>query len=161
MRCSNCNLEVSSLVPVIRNGEYKPLCIDCFFCNDLNTNVIDIVNELLISDKNEMNSSSLSDNDEGSINVDENSLSEVDDENFQPTSDTSIKLSDMITPQMSEKIKKMEPISRKISEKDRLLLALSEAIRNEQYENAGLLRDKIQRLNEQQIKRSENRSTES
>lgn len=161
MRCSNCNLEVSSLVPVIRNGEYKPLCIDCFFCNDLNTNVIDIVNELLISDKNELDSSSLSDNDEGSMNVDEISLSEVDDENFQPTSDTSIKLSDMITPQLSEKIKKMEPISRKISEKDRLLLALSEAIRNEQYENAGLLRDKIQRLNEQQIKRSENRSTES
>lgn len=161
MRCSNCNLEVSSLVPVIRNGEYKPLCIDCFFCNDMNTNVIDIVSELLISDKNEPESSLLPGNDEGSMNVDENPHSEVDDENFQPTSDTSIKLSDMIKPQMSEKIKKMEPLSRKISEKDRLLLALSEAIRNEQYENAGLLRDKIQRLNEQQVKRSENHSTES
>jgi protein-arginine kinase activator protein McsA len=160
MRCSNCNLEVSSLVPVIRNGEYKPLCIDCFFCNDLNTNVIDIVNELLISDKNEMDSTALPDN-KNSMDVEENSLSEADDENFQPTSDTSIKLPDMITPQISEKIKKMETISRKISEKDRLLLALSEAIRNEQYENAGLLRDKIQRLNEQQIKRSENHSPES
>ena len=87
MRCSYCNLEVSSLVPVIRNGEYKPLCIDCFFCNDLNTNVIDIVNELLISDKNEMDSSAPPDN-KNSMDVEENSLSEADDENFQPTSDT-------------------------------------------------------------------------
>jgi hypothetical protein len=160
MRCSNCNLEVSSLVPVIRDGKYKPLCIDCFFCNDLNTNVIDIINELLISPKNELFGSAISD-DEDSDDNDENSLSETNDENFQPFSEASIKLPNMNTPQISEKIKKMETISRKISEKDRLLIALSEAIRNEQYENAGFLRDKIQRLNEQQVKKSENHSTES
>jgi protein-arginine kinase activator protein McsA len=55
----------------------------------------------------------------------------------------------------------MEAVSRKLSEKDRLLIALSEAIRNEQYESAGLLRDRIQKLNEQQVQKPENQSTES
>jgi protein-arginine kinase activator protein McsA len=160
MRCSNCQLEVSSLVPVIRDGEYKPLCIDCFFNNDKISNVIDIVNELLISSRDEVEATPIT-ADEENIQNEENPHFETENENFQPFSEASSKLPDMIKPPIFEKIKKMEAVSRKLSEKDRLLIALSEAIRNEQYESAGLLRDKIQKLNEQQVQEPENQSTES
>jgi protein-arginine kinase activator protein McsA len=159
MRCSNCGLEVSSLVPVIRNGEYKPVCIDCFFTNDQYSNVIDIVNTLLISSKDEGGSEPSSVEMEY-IEPSENSLSDADEEIFQPFSEASSKLPDMIKQPITEKMKKMEALAKKLSEKDRLLIALSEAIRNEQYENAGILRDKIQKLNTQ-TQKSENQSAES
>jgi hypothetical protein len=159
MRCSNCGLEVSSLVPVIRNGEYKPVCIDCFFSNDQNSKVIDIVNSLLISSNDEADFEPLSD-EMVFIEPAENSFSEADKEISQPFSEASSKLPDMIKQPITEKMKKMEALAKKLSEKDRLLIALSEAIRNEQYENAGILRDKIQKLNTQ-TQKSENQSAES
>jgi protein-arginine kinase activator protein McsA len=159
MRCSNCGLEVSSLVPVIRNGEYKPVCIDCFFSNDQNSKVIDIVNSLLISSNDEGIIEPLSE-ETGVIEPAENSFFIADEEIFQPFSEASSKLPDMIKQPITEKMKKMEALAKKLSEKDRLLIALSEAIRNEQYENAGILRDKIQKLNAQ-TQKSENQSAES
>lgn len=159
MRCSNCGLEVSSLVPVIRNGEYKPVCIDCFFSNDQNSKVIDIVSSLLVSSKDEVYTEPLSD-EIVYFEPAENSFSDADEEIFQPFSEASSKLPDMIKQPLSEKMRKMEALAKKLSEKDRLLMALSEAIRNEQYENAGILRDKIQKLNTQ-TQKSENQSTES
>lgn len=159
MRCSNCGLEVSSLVPVIRNGEYKPVCIDCFFSNDQNSKVIDIVNSLLVSSKDESDVEPLS-NEPLYFEPSENSFSTADEEIFQPFSEASSKLPDIIKQPITEKMKKMEALAKKLSEKDRLLIALSEAIRNEQYENAGILRDKIQKLNTQ-TQKSENQSTES
>jgi protein-arginine kinase activator protein McsA len=158
MRCSNCGLEVSSLVPVIRNGEYKPVCIDCFFSNDQNSKVIDIVNSLLISSNDGAVSEPVSD-EMVFIEPAEISLSDADQEIFQPFSEASSKLPDMIKQPMTEKMKKMEALAKKLSEKDRLLIALSEAIRNEQYESAGILRDKIEKLNTQ-TQKSENQSAE-
>ncbi|HEX2958210.1 MAG TPA: hypothetical protein VHO70_15355 [Chitinispirillaceae bacterium] len=160
MRCSNCGLEVSSLIPVIREGEYKPVCIDCYFNTDQNSKVIDIVTKLLISSRDEMDSEGVSDETELVVS-DEDSLSDVDEEIFQPFSEASIKLPDMIKQPITEKMKKMEALAKKLSEKDKLLIALSEAIRNEQYESAGMLRDKIQKLNAQQPQKSENQSLES
>jgi hypothetical protein len=118
------------------------------------------VNELLISSKNEVEATPITADEECNEN-EENPHFDIENENFQPFSEASSKLPDMIKPPIFEKIKKMEAVSRKLSEKDRLLIALSEAIRNEQYESAGLLRDRIQKLNEQQVQKPENQSTES
>jgi len=159
MRCSNCGLEVSSLVPVIRNGEYKPVCIDCFFSNDQNSQVIDIVNSLLIT-SNDRDNLGPSPDEMVFIEPAENSFSEAEEEIFQPFSEASSKLPDMIKQPITEKLKKMEALAKKLSEKDRLLIALSEAIRNEQYESAAILKDKIQKLNAL-TQKSESQSAES